>query len=353
MQLVLENGTIKQIPKRRGYGGSAAVVDWINFTVGFETFNHDDCTIGADTILHADDKKTPLSEDDYIIAVSRKLKSIFGYGISHVLSYGQNFYQQTYAMSEGWGTVSIGGQRDTILVSISGTGLAAAKEGWELRLKDFLAVAVRAKITRVDLAHDDYTGTTYTVEQADLDHSSGAYNCGGRNPRCEYRGDWKTPDGKGRTFNVGNRRNGKFARIYEKGRQLGSPTSEWVRIEVEFKSVDRVIPFDVLTSPGEYLAAAYPAFAWIAAHQERIETTQKTCEISVDRAVEVVRHQFGAYVHHLVEILGVDNFIKKVSRSNKVPAFAKVPHFGLAAPAIHQIPYPKTPVVLELAAAAW
>lgn len=348
VQLVMEDGKLKQVLSRRGYGGSAAFIDWINFTIGAETFDDDDCNITEQAC-----ELLPITVEQYVICASRVLSSIFGYGVTEKLGYGQHFYEQTYTLGDKWGTLSIGGQNETILVSISGTGLAAAKEGWEARLKTFLENADRARITRVDLAHDDYAGATYTVDKADQDHTDGLYNCGGRNPRCEYRGDWKNPDGKGRSFYVGNRKNGKFCRVYEKGRELGSPSSDWVRVEVEFKSVDRVIPFNVLLAPGEYLAAAYPAFAWISEHQERIETTQKVTEANVEKAMKWLKHQCGAYVHHLTQLFGVDEFVKRVSRDDKEPAFMKVPHFGLAGPGIHQTGFSINPANLSAAATAW
>lgn len=336
IKLVLDDGKVKEVPKRRGYGGDSAMIDWLNMTIGVETFDAEDCTISPDNCLHEDDKRAPLSPDDYAVAISRKLKAILGYGISHKLGYGQYFYDSSWALAEGWGTVSIGGQRDTVLVSISGTGLAAAREGWESRLQAFLSGALRSRITRVDLAHDDYEGSRYTVDKADRDHTGGLFNNGGRNPRCEYRGDWKNPDGKGRSFYVGNRKNGKYCRVYEKGRELGCSASPWVRVEVEIKSDNMVIPFDILTRPGEYLAASYPAFAWVNERQERIETTKRVVSANVQRALKTVRHQFGSYIHHLVEIFGKDEFLSKVMRSDKIPAFAKVPHHALAEKPIHE-----------------
>lgn len=348
VKLVMEDGKIKQVLSRRGYGGSAAFIDWINFTIGAETFDDDDCSINQESL-----DLLPITEEQYVVCASRALASIFGYGVTEKLGYGQHFYDQTYSLGDKWGTLSIGGQNQTILVSISGAGLSAAREGWEVRLKTFLENSDRSRITRVDLAHDDYAGSTYTVDKADQDHTDGLYNCGGRNPRCEYRGDWKNPDGKGRSFYIGNRKNGKFCRVYEKGRELGSPSSDWVRVEVEFKSVDRVIPFAVLTAPGEYLAAAYPAFAWINEHQERIETTQKVTQANVEKAMKWLKHQCGAYVHHLTQLFGVEEFVKRVSRDDKEPAFMKVPHFGLAGPGIHQTGFHLNPANLSAAATAW
>ena len=57
-----------------------------------------------------------------------------------------------------YGKLHYGGQRETLLVELNAQGCIAAKEGWEKRLYDFLADAVRPKITRVDVAHDFFQG---------------------------------------------------------------------------------------------------------------------------------------------------------------------------------------------------
>ncbi|MDR1996472.1 replication initiation factor domain-containing protein [Azonexus sp.] len=361
VKLVLEDGVIKQVPIRRGYGGDAAFVDWLNFTIGEETFDQfpDDVTerydfsAGQVVVVEEGGCYMPVNSEQVAIVISNRLQQIFGFGIESKLGYGLNFYKESWTLPETWGSVCYGGQNRTILITLTGTGLAAAREGWEDRLVKFLESASRPRITRLDLAHDDYTGETYSVDRADQDHTDGLFNCGGRNPRCEHRGDWKHPDGKGRSFYVGNRKNGKYCRVYEKGRELGDQDSEWVRIEVEFKSVDRVIPFDAITRPGEYLAAAYPAFSFVSQRQERIETTSRVVQANVDRAWNWLRHQCGIYVYHLVELVGVDEFLRRVARSDKVPAFAKVPHWALSEKAIHEIKSFKPRVSLDAAASAW
>ena len=361
VKLVLEDGKVKEVPKRRGWGGDAAFVDWLNFTIGEETFDQSDDAVSerydfvAGEVVQVEEGGcyVPVTSDQVAIVVSNRLHRIFGFGIIAKLGYGLNFYKESWTLPETWGTVSYGGQNRTILVTVTGTGLAAAKEGWEQRLVEFLNTAQRPRITRLDLAHDDYQGKTYSVDPADQDHTDGLFNCGGRNPSCEHRGDWKNPSGKGRSFYVGNRKNGKYCRVYEKGRELGDAKSEWVRVEVEFKSVDRVIPFDAITRPGEYLAAAYPAFAWVSERQERIETTSRVVQANVDKAWKWLKHQCGAYVHQLVQLVGEEEFCKRVSRSDKVPAFAKVPHWGLAEAAIHQVKNFQPRVNLGAAASAW
>lgn len=107
-------------------------------------------------------------------------------------------------------------------------------------------------------------------------YDEGLFNCGGNQPGCEQRGNWRKPNGKGRTLYVGNRENGKMARIYEKGMQLGAPGHPWVRWEVELHNTDRVIPWEVLLEPGKFLAGTYPnALGWVQ------DEMQRTLEYSV------------------------------------------------------------------------
>lgn len=291
VQLVTVDGQILEVPKRRGWGGDSAFIDWLNFTVLEDSFMSEDASIYQ-------------SAGSVIISCSTALEKIFGYGIAHKRDKGANFYQTSYELEDGAGLVCHGGQRGTVLVSISGKGLALAAEGWERRLFDWLSnEAIQPRITRIDLAHDDYDGKRYSVDQANTDYDANLFRCAGagRNPDIEMRGNWKKPNGKGRTVYVGNRENGKFLRVYEKGRQLGDPNSEWVRVELELKAQDRYIPFDVLLKAGEYLAGSYLALNWIRETQQRIKTIQKSAQITYDSMKEWLHVQCGAALNAIRE----------------------------------------------------
>ena len=67
---------------------------------------------------------------------------------------------------------------------------------------------------------------------------------------------------------VGGRRG--LLRIYKKGKQMGDPTSPWDRAEVELHNKGRVVPWEVVASPGQYLAGAYPALRLLNAEQSRL-----------------------------------------------------------------------------------
>jgi phage replication initiation protein len=210
VQLVLSDGKVKQVPNRMNYGDNVAFIDWVNFTVHESTIV--DCNI----------ERTMFTDEDFMIAWSAQLQKFFGFGLTKRMEKGRNFYQQSWMLGDDFGFVCFGGQNSTLLTMLNGTGCMAATKGWESRLADFLHTkADLPRITRVDLAHDDYTGETYNVDKCMVDYDAGLYSAGGRHPNIEQRGNWRNPNGKGRTVYVGVRTNGKFLRVYEKGRQLG------------------------------------------------------------------------------------------------------------------------------------
>lgn len=149
---------------------------------------------------------------------------------------GMMYYQNSYRLENDCGFVCIGGQRDTILISLNGTGCLFGEYAWAERMYKFLQKADRAKITRIDYTHDDLQGDYVSVDWADKQDDEGGFVCHRVNPTTEKLGDWKLPNGSGRTFNVGKRTSSKFCRIYEKGKQLGDKNSDWTRVEVEYKS---------------------------------------------------------------------------------------------------------------------
>ena len=101
-----------------------------------------------------------------------------------------------------WGGES---QRGRTWLSLSGTLCA--------RVADWQVVAAQlelweARITRVDVAHDDFAGRI-RLDDIARKYRAGEFNSGGRQPTCALAGDWLEVSGKGRTFYVGRRINGK------------------------------------------------------------------------------------------------------------------------------------------------
>jgi len=192
-------------------------------------------------------------------------------------------------------------QRDTINVSIYGQGCSLAKD-WNSISE--IGIQERWKIKRVDLAYDDFYGVTVNIKLAIKWYEEGLFKAGGRQPKPHMDYDFDTGDGK--TFNIGKRENGKFLRIYEKGRQLGDPSSPWCRAEVEFKSKDRVVPWDILYKAGQYLAGSYKAFEFISIKQCKIKTNKKATKIKYEAVKRWVRTAAGRSLNAVIAVEGGD-----------------------------------------------
>jgi phage replication initiation protein len=131
--------------------------------------------------------------------------------------------------------------------------------------------------------------------------------------------------GRGRTFYVGARENGKLFRAYEKGKQLGNPDSPWVRHEVELHNVDRVIPWDVLWEPGRYVAGAYPYLAWVSGEASRIRTIRETATVSLDFLKGHCQRTYGRLIGTLRRHGASDSEIVNTLRRDGVPARLALP----------------------------
>lgn len=186
-------------------------------------------------------------------------------------------------------------QRNTLHVQLTGKGCAAIKDWAALRA---WLERMQAKITRLDLAHDDLDGQTVNIEICKQWLQEGLFSCGKAPPARQLVDDLGS--GKGSTLYIGKRANGKMFRGYEKGKQLGDPTSKWFRVEVGWRAKDRVIPFDALTEPGKYLAGSFPALAFLSVVQEKIRTLRACATVTVAQAVSNAQQLAGKLINVLV-----------------------------------------------------
>ncbi|MGL3693821.1 replication initiation factor domain-containing protein [Acinetobacter sp. LA-1] len=317
--------------------------DWI-------TFGFCQSTLGQE--YYSLDPMTADSELTYGIEtfLDHHLHEIFGFGLGEKRQNGMHNYKFAYELQDKMGMVLYGHSSRRISIQINGTGCALARKGWEVRLYQYLTSYQKfydpqtgflketgprePKLTRVDLAYDDFEGQYITVDQADEWDDVGGFWCGGRQPKIEKIGPWKRPNGKGRTFAVGDRTSGKYARFYERGKKEGSPLSPWVRAEVEFKSKDRYIPLDILLSPSQYFLGAYPCFEWLAKQlekdfctPEKTKVVKKQSEISWDKAIDVLKVQFGKYIRQFAKVVEPQELINMISSDkDEVPKRLKFSH---------------------------
>lgn len=213
-------------------------------------------------------------------------RGLFGFQNSLTL------YAKHGSSSSSIGAVAWGGeaQRGRWLFQLTGVGCQLVRD-WE-GLQELLE-SLGAKLTRVDLAVDFLEGQNTVDDALDL-YEAGGFQLGGRPPSTRIDGDWLGGQ-QGRTLYVGSAKNGKMLRVYEKGKQLGDPTSTWTRFEVQLGNRDRVIPFDVLTRRDAFFSGCYPALAELLeqAELELIPTLQKGGEVTLSHLLSHLRRCYG------------------------------------------------------------
>ncbi|WP_193752282.1 replication initiation factor domain-containing protein [Comamonas testosteroni] len=202
------------------------------------------------------------------------------------------------------GSIALGGesQKGRWLLQLNGKGCGLVAD-WP-SLQELLE-GLDATISRVDLAVDFLDGE-YSVDDAMTLYHEGAFINRGRNPELDTQGAWHELGTKGRTMYVGKLKNGKTLCVYEKGRQLNMPDSDWTRYEVRLGNRDRVIPLDVLTNPDKYFAGAYPALShMLQAGAEEIPTVREEVKGSLAHGLHHLQRCYGKYIHQAIETTGV------------------------------------------------
>lgn len=210
----------------------------------------------------------------------------------------RNFYDNHCRIlsdaGEVCGFIALGGmrQKSTVCVELTGTGCAHVMAWDSLRAK---LEEVQGKLTRVDVAHDDYTGR-FGLADALRWYNEGLFTSRGRPPAVQEMG-WN--DESGRTLYIGKNTGNQQLCIYEKGKQLGDKESRWIRWEGRFGSKYREIPFEILSEPAAFLVGHFPALAWISEKTSRMDTMAKRAESTLVGSLSHCRRQYGALLNLL------------------------------------------------------
>ncbi len=222
---------------------------------------------------------------------------------------GKLGFRRSFNIGETGGIFAIGSQQDKALVSFSGTTCQfVSKQGWA-NLVELMTSFYDGKITRWDGAVDDFEGI-HSIDWAVSQYHAGGFSTGGNRPYTLQHGDWIVRNGNGRTFEVGRRRNGKFLRIYEKGKEQGDPSSVWVRWELQLSKRGRRIPWRVLLTPGQFVAGAYLCTRWVANEVERIKTFQKKKEANINHLKYWCSKTYGGLVRELAETMTPEEIVE-------------------------------------------
>ena len=306
-RLVLKNGKPVETLVRTGIGegGKKSFVDQLTFVIHRSTCSN---LLGDRYDIDTDDE-TNLDYADCARVMSYYLESIFGFGITADRKKGANFYSQSFQLGDNkisYGILAIGGNKQTLCVELTATGLGAAKPGWEHRLNQFAASdkVVDFRLTRLDIARDFFEGE-YSIEDALNAYYAGGFNLSVTTPQLRKEGAdwWNEGLNKGRTVYFGSRQSSRLVRVYEKGKQLGDKTSLWVRVEIEYRSRDLVLNMDMILNPGDYMAQ-YPAFQrpeFFTEQAKQAESKKRTIQNSIEHYIKYLRIQGSKAVKMLVE----------------------------------------------------
>lgn len=135
---------------------------------------------------------------------------------------------------------------------------------FDMQKLSIAGAAMGAKLTRVDTAVDDFEGE-FTVHRARCLYAKGAFQGKGKAhgsmPKYSQVKSGRGKQSHGKTLYIGDRKNGKLLRVYEKGLQMNdSERPKWVRWEVQFGNKDREIPWLILRNPSSFFLGAYAPF---------------------------------------------------------------------------------------------
>jgi len=306
--------------------GCTSIIDYLSVTtliLAFPQFKHSELGLANKMF----DRVFP---DASILATDFSEKGLFGYRYSADLFAPE--------CDQPCGKIAYGGNGNTLLISISGSGCPFI--GSPERIKQNL-IELDSKITRVDLAFDDFTGEYIDMEFLSYLASTNFFTSdNGKKPKRIKYDDLNSLAGK--TITIG-RSGDRELTFYEKGLQLQDYRSAWKRCEVRLWSKNKKIPFDVLVNGGAYMRGAYPQLTSIlpvhgsrrcqsfrAQSKATIEAEDKFIFTTVGRALrlrkeELSSDEFQEYISkHLVKSgmprrwkTSPESVVKKLINENK------------------------------------
>lgn len=252
--------------------------------------------------------------------ISLLLPGIFGLRSSDVRA-GElhakrwQFYRSSAVIVDGEGElvgrIGIEGNGDTVCISLSGVACKYIKDWRRVRMQ---VEACGGRISRCDVAYDDYDGELGSVRELEakaretLTETGGCllFANGGTPPKTKFLDDHG--GGSGCTLYVGKKGHKQLC-VYEKGKQLGVFDSPWVRYEARLYGKHCEVPTDILTSPMKYLRGSYGYLQLLLAKLGdgaacAIEYTKRAVEASATALERWLRRQGGKALGLLLEVLG-------------------------------------------------
>jgi phage replication initiation protein len=232
------------------------------------------------------------------------------------------------------GRVAFGGNAGTVLFELSGEGCRWV-DSWLLVHRQLEILG--ARISRCDVALDDFEGVSLDLRKLAADAAAGLFKAGGRPPKTRFLDDHGNLTGC--TLYVGKKGHKELC-IYEKGRQLKDETSPWLRIEQRFygkhvgddvvdgERARRGLPLDILLQPLRYFRGAHAYLADLCERVGLVDAANKLVvvkakvEETANALVKWMREQVGPSINLLVQALGegADAFLRERVTRESLPS---------------------------------
>jgi phage replication initiation protein len=182
-------------------------------------------------------------------------------------------------------------------------------------------ILIDAEIRRIDIALTTYKGENSHADVV-MAYGAGEFCAGGRPP--VMRQITSSDERAGRTVYIGKRENAKFLRCYEKGFELlkdvkkrkdeithigGDRVEDIYRVEVEFKAVDKFIPWSAVLERDAFFGGAYPFCARVLDQAElRVmdSVPDIKAQVTLDNALENCRVSYGAILRTALDAFDGD-----------------------------------------------
>ncbi|RFF51032.1 replication initiation factor domain-containing protein [Xanthomonas campestris] len=202
-----------------------------------------------------------------------------------------NYHRSAMLIDETSSVCGRIGVADTGEVCISLTGQGCSHvTSWPYAER--IAQDLGGHLTRVDIAIDDHTGKWFDVEQFRDAYHEGLFTNNGRPPHAKHISD--EGNNKGCTFYVGQKGHKELC-IYEKGKQLGDPESDWTRCELRLYAKRIDLPLGALVDPGKYFASSYAVLAdLVIGELTRLQLKERMVNPSVKAMIDFIDTQAGS-----------------------------------------------------------
>jgi len=232
------------------------------------------------------------------------------------------------------GRVAWGGNADTMLVELSGEGCRWVSSWTHVH---FQLEVLSARISRCDVAMDDFEGVSLNLRELAEDARAGLFKANGRPPKTNFRDDHG--HNTGCTLYVGKKGHKELC-VYEKGKQLKDETSPWLRVEQRFygkhvgeeyaegAQVKRGLPLDIIIHPLRYFRGAHAYLAQLADRvglkdiANKLTVVKAKVEASVIAGAKWFKTQAGSTLNVFYQALGeeADAFVRKHLTRESLPS---------------------------------